>query len=388
MSTFVTLAVSMHSGGVTGARRASAGTRRSSSESICRTAASSQIGTRGSIRSLSQTISSLTARCGSSGNARNRSVTTRAAPTSVTDDFAAAASGEWEGHKVYFDEHGVPVQIPDKYMPPAFKEWGQVLVDWQSQCAMKVTVDTGLYARELRFIPTAGCEADSSTVETKWDRVVDVGNISPATAACSSIALGSYSAGPSDLSAKGATSSDATDFDILTIEHCLAFEDKPKPKKNETEAKRARVRVQQHLQFDADTKEFALKKLTAWKEFFYEPFNNAASLCASCGGPNKWGEFSVLPIETFVEGEWVGDVWGGFGDENVVLLPSGIYSKVTTTEKNELVLEAGWFVSDRDASYQPPCREVETHLVSTRVYVASGALSDVSFAKRERRVAR
>ena len=89
-----------------------------------------------------------------------------------------------------------------------------------------------------------------------------------------------------------------------------------------------------------------------------------------------------------MEGEWVGDVWGGFGDENVVLLPSGIYSKVTTTEKNELVLEAGWFVSDRDASYQPPCREVETHLVSTRVYGASGALSDVSFAKRERRVAR
>ena len=80
-----------------------------------------------------------------------------AAPASIDADFAAAASGEWEGHRVYFDARGTPAPIPEKFMPPAFKEWGQVLVDWQSQCAMCVTPGEGIYARELRFIPTAGC---------------------------------------------------------------------------------------------------------------------------------------------------------------------------------------------------------------------------------------
>ena len=114
------------------------------------------------------------------------SITTCATPASVTPDFISAASGEWEGHKVYFDADGTAEPIPEKFMPPAFKEWGQVLVDWQSQCAMNVTTDGGLYARELRFIPTAGCEADSSTVETQWDRNVDLTNIRPASTAFTS----------------------------------------------------------------------------------------------------------------------------------------------------------------------------------------------------------
>ena len=37
-------------------------------------------------------------------------------------------------------------------------------MDWQSQCAMEVTDERGVYAKELRFLPTVGCEADASTV--------------------------------------------------------------------------------------------------------------------------------------------------------------------------------------------------------------------------------
>ena len=313
---------------------------------------------------------------------RARSVRASASPASLDADFAAAASGEWEGHRVYFDATGTPTPIPEKFMPPAFKEWGQVLVDWQSQCAMNVTPDEGIYARELRFIPTAGCEADSSTVETQWDRRVDASEVSPAAvadAAAKAVARGSYNAGPLFLDP------DAEDGAEAVVEHCLGFDDAPKSPG--AEGKRSRVRVQQHLRFDDAEKTWALFSISAWKEFYYEPFNNAASLCASCGGPNKWGEYPVMPLETFTEGTWEGDVWDGFlgQSDGLVLLPTGIYSEVAMDKTTgDFVCSAGWFVPDRDASYLPPSRDVETHLASRRSYGDDGALRDATFAKRER----
>ena len=61
---------------------------------------------------------------------------------------------------------------------------------------------------------------------------------------------------------------------------------------------------------------FVLDAIVAWKEYYYEPFNNAASLCASCGGPNKWGEYPAKDRDEFTGEEWTGeesdDTWGGF----------------------------------------------------------------------------
>ena len=106
-----------------------------------------------------------------------------AVATAETDaDFRAAASGEWEGHRVYFDAHGKAQLIPDRFVPPAFKEYGVDLVDWQSQCAMNVTVEGGVYARELRFLPTQGCEADASTVESEEIRTLPLDRVAPAPA--------------------------------------------------------------------------------------------------------------------------------------------------------------------------------------------------------------
>ena len=311
---------------------------------------------------------------------------------------AAAASGEWEGHRVYFDARGTPEPIPEKFMPPAFQEWGQVLVDWQSQCAMCVTPGEGIYARELRFIPTAGCEADSSTVETQWDRTVDANEVSPAVSSGSStdtsqnVAPGSYNAGPIALDPSAEIGAEAV------VEHCLGFDDAPKA--DGSEGRRARVRVQQHLRFSDATDAgenggWTLAAITAWKEYYYEPFNNAASLCASCGGPNKWGEYPALPAETFTDGAWEGDEWCGFlmdgTDEScgsLLHLPAGVYSEVRADETTGAVTcAAGWFVPDRDASYLPPSRETETHLASSRAYGADGRLVDATFTRRERKVA-
>ena len=50
------------------------------------------------------------------------SVARRASAASAVVDtaFADAASGEWEGHRVYFDAAGVPQPLPDRVMPPRF----------------------------------------------------------------------------------------------------------------------------------------------------------------------------------------------------------------------------------------------------------------------------
>ena len=155
-------------------------------------------------------------------------------------------------------------------MPPAFSEWGQVLVDWQSQCAMNVTPEDGIYARELRFLPTAGCEADSSTVETAYERTVPPDVIDPAPR---TPVPRSDRTPPARI--RGA--------DPVVVEHCLGFDDPADA--GEDSNRRARVRVQQTLRpsDDADGA-FVLDAIVAWKEYYYEPFNNAASLCASCGG--------------------------------------------------------------------------------------------------------
>lgn len=305
------------------------------------------------------------------------SVARRASAASAVVDtaFADAASGEWEGHRVYFDAAGVPQPLPDRVMPPAFSEWGQVLVDWQSQCAMNVTPEDGIYARELRFLPTAGCEADSSTVETAYERTVPPDVIDPAPTDAGP-ALGSYSAGANLVGA-----------DPVVVEHCLGFDDPADA--GEDSNRRARVRVQQTLRpsDDADGA-FVLDAIVAWKEYYYEPFNNAASLCASCGGPNKWGEYPAKDRDEFTGEEWTGeesdDTWGGFEGADVCMLPTGVWSATRAGSDGGITLEAGWLIPDRDAAYLPPKRDVETHLVSRRTYDAEGKLADVAFFKRTR----
>jgi hypothetical protein len=148
------------------------------------------------------------------------------------------------------------------------------------------------------------------------------------------------------------------------------------------------VRLQQHLKYSEADESWRLDSITAWKEFFYEPFKNASSLCASCGGPNKWGEDEAIPAKTLAEGEWSGDPWNGFEDGllpgTLLLLPSGMYSVVAYDPESGLRCEAGWFVPDGGAAPSPAIRDRGKHLVSSRAYDSRGALRDATFAGRRR----
>jgi hypothetical protein len=103
--------------------------------------------------------------------------------------------------------------------------------------------DAAVYARELRFLPTAGCEADSSTVETAYARTVPAADVTPAPADAA-VAPGTYSAGPTRLPAAAAAAdaaaeaAEAASASAFVVEHCLGFDD---PADDDT---RARVRVQ------------------------------------------------------------------------------------------------------------------------------------------------
>ena len=308
--------------------------------------------------------------------------------------FAAAASGEWEGHRVYFDASGAPAPLPDNVLPPAFKEWGQVLVDWQSQCAMRVDPDdrdAAVYARELRFLPTAGCEADSSTVETAYARTVPAADVTPAPADAA-VAPGTYSAGPTRLPAAAAAAdaaaeaAEAASASAFVVEHCLGFDD---PADDDT---RARVRVQQRLALDPSSGLLAVADVSAWKEYYYEPFADAASLCASCGGPNKWGDTKPRDADDVDDGAWErsgdgdGEAWGGFaaGAEHLAMLPAGVWSAAWREAGGGFALEAGWVVPVRDAAYLPPKRDRETLVASRRRYDAGGELVEAAFFQSTR----
>ena len=43
-------------------------------------------------------------------------------------------AGEWEGVTATFSSEGKPQQLPDRYVPDAFRDWNVELYDWQSQC--------------------------------------------------------------------------------------------------------------------------------------------------------------------------------------------------------------------------------------------------------------
>ena len=42
-------------------------------------------------------------------------------------------TGEWEGVTATFSPTGEPQQLPEQYVPGAFRDWGVELYDWQSQ---------------------------------------------------------------------------------------------------------------------------------------------------------------------------------------------------------------------------------------------------------------
>ena len=57
-------------------------------------------------------------------------------PADVWADFAAFHEGAWDSTSCVFARNGTPVPLPDKYTPEAYKEWGQVMHEWQARVVL------------------------------------------------------------------------------------------------------------------------------------------------------------------------------------------------------------------------------------------------------------
>ena len=74
--------------------------------------------------------------------------------------FTDRVVGEWDGVCATFDADGEARELPEYYVPQAYRDWDVQLYDWQSQCSMNST-ETGLMSVTRRMMPTVGCEADA-----------------------------------------------------------------------------------------------------------------------------------------------------------------------------------------------------------------------------------
>jgi hypothetical protein len=143
--------------------------------------------------------------------------TTAAAAASVAADTAAAfcrtVEGEWEGVTATFNPAGDALDLPERFVPQAFRDWDMVPKDWQSQCSVPPPEQAAgggglplLRFASRRMMPTVGCEADA--VAFTDEMTVIGGANSTATATPQQVlaavaADGAYASAPSRLPADG-----------------------------------------------------------------------------------------------------------------------------------------------------------------------------------------
>lgn len=85
-----------------------------------------------------------------------------------SEAFKSAIAGEWFGHEVSFSPRtGLPLQIPDRYIPDAFREWGVDINAFECLTSSTVLSEGTLLVKRTRALPTVGCEADAIIPEVR-----------------------------------------------------------------------------------------------------------------------------------------------------------------------------------------------------------------------------
>jgi hypothetical protein len=178
--------------------------------------------------------------------------------------FAAAVTGEWEGVTATFSPSGDALELPERFVPQAFREWDMVPKDWQSQCSVPPLLEAAAAAggaegaaprhaasssspaaaaaaaspplryASRRMMPTVGCEADA--VAFTEDMAVIGGGGGGAAAAGALLAAvapdGAYAAAPASLPADGRAT--------VRVESCFPLTDT-----SDKNGRRERLRVVQ-----------------------------------------------------------------------------------------------------------------------------------------------
>ncbi|GAB4853006.1 hypothetical protein Ancab_017195 [Ancistrocladus abbreviatus] len=88
-------------------------------------------------------------------------------------EFASKVSGEWDGHGADFTVEGKSIELPESFVPEAYREWEVKVFDWQTQCPSPAQLEDFVLSYGLiRLLPTVGCEADAATIYSSVERTV------------------------------------------------------------------------------------------------------------------------------------------------------------------------------------------------------------------------
>lgn len=276
----------------------------------------------------------------------------RSVSSTSTTDFASRVAGEWIGHKADFAPDGEPLSLPSHLIPDAYREWGQDIKDWQTQCSTTVRPAReetkggeeggrlALYAKDARFVPVVGCEADASTIESVEKHEIALDALATDDFGCYS---GSY------LDARGS--------EIVT--HCVVANTSPP------------IRVR--LAHRAD----GAGVVSVWREALDDVFTDGGVLASSCGGNSAVAKFAEYPRDAE---ERIRDADASFLDKlpaDATFLPVGIWFHV---EKND---NGGG--GEHDGSYASTLgyvnKDSSEHVVSVRSKSSDGVVR-ASFERR------
>lgn len=167
-------------------------------------------------------------------------------------------SGEWDGFGADFTKGGTPIELPESVVPEAYREWEVKVFDWQTQCpTLAQPHEFSLMYKNIKLLPTVGCEADAATRYSIDERNVTNNEQSPV------LAFAYQSSGC--YVAVWPVADHGLDK-LLELEHCLI----------DPQDKESRVRIIQVIRIE-DSK-LELQNIKVFVEQWYGPFRNGDQL--------------------------------------------------------------------------------------------------------------
>ena len=196
--------------------------------------------------------------------------------------FANHVSGEWDGVSATFDIDGTPRELPEYYVPQAYRDWDVKLYDWQTQCSMSCDSSTMSYSLR-KLMPTVGCEADA--IAFTEDASGGFG-LSSREFVFSDAGLSTASVGDGIL--------DEKKFDLKS-EHIL------------TQKKGYRTRVVHLFKRMGAERQWRLQGVEVHIEKRDGPFSGKRELSGCGGGMNPFATSSALNIRELESKQWRAD---------------------------------------------------------------------------------
>ncbi|PON89893.1 glycerol kinase [Trema orientale] len=261
--------------------------------------------------------------------------------TGAWAEFAKNVSGEWDGFGADFSNEGDPIELPERVVPEAFREWEVKVFDWQTQCPTLAHPEELLLSYKLiKLLPTVGCEADAATRFSIDER--NVGGPNSGVSAFTYQPSGSYVAvWPID--EKGP-------HKLLELEHCLI----------NPEDRESRVRIIQIVR--VENEKMVLHSVRVFVEQWYGPFRNGDQLGGCSIRDSAFASTSALKASELI-GVWQGPAtvakFDGSQDflqlllddsdrklerdeRDIVLLPKQLWCSVKACKDGDTLCEVGW----------------------------------------------